>query len=499
VSSESADVPDAGQGPASEPRRRRPLRTVLLVLAVLVSLIVAAAAIAYVRLDKSIHTFSSKGISKHRPPPTVAGQNILLIGSDSRAGADSGLGGKGSAVGRSDTTLFVHIYEGGRRAVAVSIPRDALVDIPRCLLPDGSWSEPQTSVMFNQAFTVGLTPAGNPACTVNTVEEMTHMRIDHTVIADFAGFAAMTDIVGGVPVCVPDDVYQGDLDPNRREQGKLIFHKGVQTVSGAKALDYVRLRHGIGDGSDIGRMRRQQAFLGSVIAKVRAEGLTPTKILPLADAATKYLTVDPQLGTAQKLLSFVLSLRNMTPDDIVFLTTPWRYDGPRVALVHPDVDRLWAALRADQPVTAGSGGTNHTQAAKSTVAEMLAQVTEPVTVLNGTAVAGLAGQTRLVLSGAGVQVAGVANGPRVRRTIVEYGPGRKAQARALATAFVGAGVQPVSTPGLHLVLGDRHRMRSMSAPVGHRRGPLPDSITKQTRSAASKPCANVSYGTGSIG
>jgi LCP family protein required for cell wall assembly len=490
-------VPDTGQDPAPGPRRRRPLRFALLVLAVLLSLVVAAVAVAYVRFDKSINTFDGKGISKHRPPPTVSGQNILLIGSDSRAGADRGLGGKGSPVGRSDTTLFVHIYEGGRRAVAVSIPRDAIVDIPRCLLPDGSWSAPRTNVMFNQAFTVGQTSSGNPACTVNTVEKMTHMRIDHTVIADFSGFAAMTDIVGGVPVCVPNDVYQGDLDPNRPDRGKLIFHKGVQVVAGAKALDYVRLRHGIGDGSDIGRMRRQQAFLASVISKVRAEGITPSNILPLANAATKYLTVDPQLGTGRKLLSFVLSLRHMSPNDIVFLTTPWRYDGPRIALVHPDVDRLWAALRADEPVT-GTGRTEKTEAVTATVADRLARVTEPVTVLNGTAVSGLAEQTRRVLDAAGVHVAGLANGPRLPRTIVEYGPGQKAQARALATAFVGARVHPVSTPGLHLLLGDRHRMRSMSAPAGAHR-PLPDSITKEARSAASRPCSNVSFGTGAVG
>ncbi|HSE69190.1 MAG TPA: LCP family protein [Nocardioidaceae bacterium] len=326
-----------------------------LVLAVLLVGVAGAGAVAYVRLDRSINTFSGKGISKHRPPPTVHGQNILLIGSDTRAGADQALGGAGSAVGRSDTTLFLHIYEGGRRAVAVSIPRDALVDIPPCRLPDGNWSLPQQDAMFNAAFSVGQTQAGNPACTVNTVEKMTGMRVDHTVVADFAGFAAMTDIVGGVPVCLPEPVYQGDINPNLGEQGELVFHKGLQTVSGPKALDYVRLRHGVGDGSDIGRMQRQQAFLGSVISKVRAEGMTPTNILPLAEAATKYLTFDSALGSARELVSLVLSLRHMNTQDVMFVTTPWRYDGPRVALVHPDVDRLWAALRHDEPLTPQDG------------------------------------------------------------------------------------------------------------------------------------------------
>lgn len=486
---ESSNGPDAGSQPEGPRRRRRPVRVALLVLGLVVALVLGTAAVAYVRFDKRIQTFSDRGLSKHRPPRTVAGQNILLIGSDSRAGADSKLGGSGTAIGRSDTTLLVHIYEGGKRAVAVSIPRDALVDIPSCLLPDGSWSAPQHNVMFNAAFTVGQTPHGNPTCTVNTVEQLTHMRVDHTVIADFAGFSAMTDIVGGVPVCLPQTVYQGDLNPNLKGRGAVLFHKGVQTVSGARALDYVRLRHNLGDGSDIGRMRRQQAFLGSVIAKVRAEGLTPTHILPIAEAATKYLTFDAELGTAKKLVSLVLSLRHMTPQDITFVTTPWRYDGARVALVHPDVDRLWAALQADQPV----GGTANTEPTM-TVAEKLATVKSRVHVLNATSVPRLARETANLLRGAGVRIRGVGDAPPPNRpyTVVEYGPGSTAQARALAAAFMGARIQPATRPGLRLVLGERHRMRSLHAIAREPAVKLPDTVTKNVRSAATNPCTGIS-------
>ena len=205
--------------------------------------------------------------------------------------------------------------------------------------------------MFNEAFSFGQSPKGNPACTQNTVESLTGMRVDHTIVANFAGFAALTKVVGGVRVCLPHALYQGDLNPNLPTQGKLVFKAGIQRVSGAKALDYVRIRHGIGDGSDIGRIRRQQAFLASVVRKVRAEGLSPTHLLPLAEAATKYFTVDPDLGSPAKLLSFAMSMRHIQTKDITFVTTPWRYDGARVALVHPAVDRLWTALKADQPLT----------------------------------------------------------------------------------------------------------------------------------------------------
>ncbi len=455
------------------------------------SLVLATGAVVYAKLGGDIQTFSESGLSKHRPPETVHGQNILLIGSDSRTGRSRALGGDGEAVGRSDTTLFVHVYEGGKEAVAVSIPRDAMVDIPPCQLPDGSWSEPQYDVMFNSAYSVGQTPAGNPACTVNTVEKLTGMRVDHTIVANFAGFAAMTDVVGGVPVCVPNPIYQGDVNPNLGEQGKLIFHKGMQNVSGQRALDYVRLRHGIGDGSDIGRMRRQQAFIGSAVAKIRAQGMTPTKILPLADAAMKHFTVSPELGSTQKLMSFVLSMRNMSPDNIVFITTPWQYEGPRVALVHPDVDRLWTALQNDEPLTKSK---RPRKAETATVAQKLGAVTDPVSVLNGTTVTGLAGRTAKKLERAGLEVPVVGNATGEERTVVVYGPGQDAQAKALATAFVDAELRPGSEPGLQVVLGTQHEMHDPGAVAKAATVPLPDSITKETRSAATNPCKDVSYG-----
>jgi LCP family protein required for cell wall assembly len=471
------------------------------VLAALVVIVLLVASVGYVELDRNIHTFSGKGISRHRPPPTVAGQNILLIGSDTRAGADSSLGGKGEKVGRSDTTLLVHVYQGGRRAVAVSIPRDSLVDIPRCVLPDGKWSQPQHDVMFNGAFSVGQTASGNPACTVNTVEKLTGMRVDHTIVVDFKGFAAMTQIVGGVPVCMPNTVYQDDLDPNRTTRGKVVFHKGIQKVSGRRALDYVRLRHGVGDGSDIGRMRRQQAFLGSVVAKIRKEGITPTHILPLAKAATKYLTVDPGLGSARKLLEFVLSLRHMTESNVVFLTAPWRYDGPRVALVHPDVDRLWKALKNDQPLRPGTNGSRK----KPTVGQRLAMVTDPVTVLDAggpgasrSATARQAAQQAAhLLRRAKVHVQVSTGGQRAAHTVVEYGPGQRAQALALATAFVGARTHATSHPGLRVVPGSRHGLQALGSVA---KGPvvkLPKSVTQDARSAATGPCKGISYGAGS--
>jgi len=317
-----------------------------------VLLVVAAGAAfwGYRTLAGQIHTFDPAGVSAHRPNPT-SGENVLLIGTDSRAGASGRLGGRGDAVGRSDTTILVHVYDGSRSAVAVSIPRDSLVTIPSCRLPDGSWTKPQHHAMFNSAFSVGETVAGNPACTQNTVEKLTGIRVDHTVVANFAGFAAMSKAVGGVPVCVPTTLYQDDLRPQMTTRGRVLLHAGRQLVEGRKALDYVRIRHGLGDGSDIGRIKRQQAFLSSLIDTVRKRGLTPTHILPLVEAATSNLTFDPGLDSPARLLSFAMGLKDLQPSSIDFVTVPWRYDGARVDIVQPAAHQLWAALRADRPLT----------------------------------------------------------------------------------------------------------------------------------------------------
>ncbi|MET9292245.1 LCP family protein [Streptomyces sp. NPDC003077] len=342
---------------------RRPLRAVGLLLLSLLVLFAVGAGWIYFKIDGNITTFGAEGMSPDRPAVAVGGRNVLLIGTDSRAGDNHALGGGRGTVGRSDTAILLHVHEDGRHAVAVSIPRDTLVDIPPCRLPDGSWTAPRRNAMFNSAFSVGRTRAGNPACTQNTIEQMSGVRVDHTVVIDFQGFARMTSAVGGVPVCVPEDVYEGDLNPRRGSRGRLVLPKGPQTVSGQHALDYVRVRHGIGDGSDIGRIQRQQAFLASLLKKIKGQGFNPTTLLPLADAATKSMTVDPGLDSPNKLLSFALSLRDLDLRGTTFVTLPWHSLGDRVTVAQPAADELWAAIKADRPVESPGGrngqGTGH--------------------------------------------------------------------------------------------------------------------------------------------
>ncbi|WBP91887.1 LCP family protein [Kitasatospora cathayae] len=484
------------------------------------ALLVLAGGAVYYRLNSNISTFDGDALSKDRPaaaPPDAQGRtpvNVLMIGSDSRGNGNSDLGGGGDDGARSDTAILLHIYADHKHAVGISIPRDSLVNIPPCKLPNGKWTKEQTNVMFNSAFSVGNTEQGNPACTQNAVEKLTNLRVDHTIVVDFSGFAAMTSAVGGVEVCLPNDIHEGDLNPNLGHKGKLIFAKGKQKVSGQAALDYVRVRHGIGDGSDIGRTKRQQAFLSSLIKEVKSKGMDPTTLLPLADAATKSLTVDPDLGSAAKLISFAMSIKDVDLHNIKFLTAPWRYEGPRVALVHPDVDQLWAALKADRTID-GQDASAQSPAATDSAAPSAPPTAEAtptptadaknaeikVAVLNSTGESGLGGKAAEAVKGAGYTVTTVGNAAGKPRstTVVEYGTGERSAAESVAKLFPGATVQPGGR-GLNVVLGHDFAAANPASAATPAPGapnapaPLPTSVSGTARSADDDPCANVSYG-----
>ncbi|MFJ4713038.1 LCP family protein [Streptomyces sp. NPDC088785] len=484
-------------------RQRRRLRPALVVGLSFLVLVTAGAGWLYLRLSGNIDTFSADGVSKNRPDADASkGENVLVIGTDARTGGNSDLGGGDkSDVGRSDTAFLLHVYADHRHAVGVSIPRDTLVTVPPCKLPDGSWSPTRTDVMFNAAYSTGETAEGNPACTQNTVEKLTGLRVDHTVVVDFLGFSKLTEVVGGVRVCLPDDLYQQDLDPHRASRGARIFTKGVQSVSGQRALDYVRIRHGIGDGSDIGRIRRQQAFVSSLIKKIKDDGFTPTRLLPLADAATKSMTVDSGLGSADKLLSFAMSIKDVDLHNTKFLTVPWKYQGSRVAVVQPDADALWASLKDDRTLDGkdASGG----RAARAVAAPSAAATGDvdgagaSVAVYNGTTTAGLAGDAARLLTAHGFAVSATANAAAQDHatTTVTYGAGQRAAAQDLARLFPGAVL--TGGTGLSVVLGSGYAPGA-TAPATAAPAPaptaVPSGVAAGARSADDDICSHLSYG-----
>jgi len=289
--------------------------------------------------------------ASQRPPETPSeAENILLIGSDNRGDGNEKYG-QDSGTQRSDTTILLHLAADRSSATAVSIPRDLMVHVPQCTKPDGSTTGPRLE-QFNWAF-----EAAGAACTIRTVEDMTHIRIDHHLIVDFTGFKNMVDAVDGVEVCVAKPVHD--------EKAHLDLPAGRQKLDGEQALGYVRARYSLGDGSDTERMQRQQAFLGSLVKKVRGNGvlLNPVKLYPLLNAATKSLTADPGLDSLSELYDLAQSLQKTPTGAIRFLTAPrepYAADHNRDQLLQPAAGELFAALRADQAVNvaghAPSGG-----------------------------------------------------------------------------------------------------------------------------------------------
>jgi hypothetical protein len=171
---------------------------------------------------------------------------------------------------------------------------------------------------------------------------------------DFTGFKHMVDAVNGVEVCVAKPVHD--------TKAHLDLPAGRQRLDGEQALGYVRARYSLGDGSDTDRMQRQQAFLGSLVKKVRGNGvlLNPVKLYPLLDAATKSLTADPGLNSLTKLYDLAQILQKIPNGQIRFLTAPrepYSADHNRDQLQQPGADTLFAALRADRPVSVSPDGT----------------------------------------------------------------------------------------------------------------------------------------------
>ncbi|MFE1510318.1 LCP family protein [Streptomyces sp. NPDC058726] len=349
-----APVPGTGSSPTGlgrTRRRRRWARGIAVVAAVVLVVAAAAGWAVYMKLNGNITPDEAAAaelerFEKDRPTALVKGaQNILVIGSDSRHGDENGRYGRDPGTERSDTAILLHLSAGRSSATAVSIPRDLMVHVPGCRRPDGSRSAPMFTA-FNSAFELG-----GSACTVRTVEKLTDIRVDHHVVVDFEGFKDMVDAVDGVEVCLREPIDDKDA--------KLTLPAGRVTLTGEQALGYVRARKTLGDGSDTGRMERQQRFLGALVSKVLGTDvlLNPVKLYPVLDAATSSLTTDPELASLRGLYELVRGLREIPTEDVQFLTVPrepYTGNANRDQLAQPAAEELFERLRTDGPVRVGT-------------------------------------------------------------------------------------------------------------------------------------------------
>jgi LCP family protein required for cell wall assembly len=305
----------------------------------------AGAGFVYFKLNGNIHSLDiNRALGDDRPSKADNGsENILVLGSDTRSGSNKRLGGgtdDGSA--RSDTAMIVHVYKGHKKAAVVSIPRDTLIDRPRCTDTQGTAHPAASGVMFNEAYSTG-----GAACAVKTVESLTGVRMDHYLEVDFAGFRKLIDDVGGVPVTTTRNID----DP----QSHLTLKAGTHTLDGQQALGLVRTRHGVGDGSDLGRIQLQQAFVKALIGQVRQVGVFshPKKLYDLADTATRAVTTDSDLGSVNSLIGLADGLKHIGARHLTMVTMPVRYDPSnpnRVLEEKAKAQVVWDALKNDRPI-----------------------------------------------------------------------------------------------------------------------------------------------------
>lgn len=398
---------------------------------------------AYRKLYGNIQHESVAGKLGKRPPKIGHATNILVLGSDSRKGKDAKYG---KAEGeRSDTLIVLHLSPDGKQAVGVSFPRDSVVQLPSCKNTKGG-TAPAHVGMINEAFS-----EGGPACSWKTIESLTGIHIDHFVKVDFSGFKGIVDALGGVEICMPHAVHDRD--------SKLNLPAGRHTVRGEQALAYVRNRHGLGDGSDLSRIKRQQLFMSSIVKKVTDGGLltSPTKLYAFLDAATKSVTTDDGLDIAE-MKKLAGSVQGMSAGKVKFVTVPnepYVADPNRVQFSQPLAGQLFAAIKNDNIAQADrSAAKKNKPAAKPTVPAK--QIS--VRVLNGTDRAGLAATVAGQLKSKGFKVVKVGNTPEagVAKSTLRYGTAGAKAMPTLQNAVKTITPKQVKTtsPNLDLIIGN---------------------------------------------
>ncbi|MEU3862388.1 LCP family protein [Streptomyces sp. NPDC028722] len=437
-------------------RGRRALKILGICLSTLILITAGAGWWFYQHLNGNIHSIAldGKGGAEQADAFGRTPINILVMGSDGRTSkTDCSLGGGCSRTGvqtgsNADVEMVLHISADRSNATVMSIPRDTMTSVPACKDSETGKSTSGYYGQVNSALQYG------PACQVATVHRLTGIPVDHFVKLDFSGVVKMSDAVGGVSVCVNADVYD--------TYSHLKLSEGTHTLKGVAALEFVRSRHGFGDGSDLGRTISQHIFLSAMIRKFKSAGtLTdPSAVYGLADAATKALTVDDGLGSVKKLIALAGDVNKVPAKRITFATmqtAPDPDDDNRV-VVGPGAKSLFSTIAHDQSLSTGSGGKSTVASATATATASAVPASEiAVTVENGTRVTGRASAVADALTEQGFgsgTTTGNAPTPATSTTLT-YGTGRKGAAQTVAKALglPASHLKQGTGSGLTLVVG----------------------------------------------
>ncbi|WP_435845566.1 LCP family protein [Streptomyces erythrochromogenes] len=356
----SGDARPPGRG------RRRVLRWVASVLSLLILGTAAAGYLYYRHLNGSIQT-DALNLGENKlggSKPNAFGQtplNILLIGSDARNDAENqALGGATETFDGpplADVQMLLHLSADRSNMSVVSMPRDTMLMMPKCTEPGGTVHPASKGlVQTNESI-----QRGGPGCTVAAWTELTKIPIDHFMMIDFKGVVRMADAIGGVPVCVEQNVH------SRTRDGKgsgLKLPKGTSVIQGETALQWLRTRYGFEDGTDIGRTHAQHQYMNSMAREFRknAKLSNPVKLNSLAQAAIEAMVVDTGLNKIDKLFDLSMELKKVPPGRITMTTMPWIYstkpglDG-RVEPKPGEAEDLFRMVREDIALDGQGSGT----------------------------------------------------------------------------------------------------------------------------------------------
>lgn len=371
-------------------------------IALALSVLVAVAAAGALYLTHTAGKAVPRSQALKGAPQSLHGDtNILLLGLDSRRANDgSDLPrqlldllhvGSSSEVGgyNTNTMILIHIPAGGGRAVAISIPRDDYVEVPG--LGMKKIKEAYGLVKYTSETQLVKQDVPNPqreflsreagrTATITTIHNLLGVPIDHFAEVNLVGFYDLATALGGVQVClkhaVDDSQYSG-----------AVFPAGVQTITGANALKFVRQRHGLPEG-DLDRTHRQQAFITGVITKLRSEGIFGDlgKISALLNVAKKDVVID----SGWDVLGFLPEAKSLTSGHITFYTLPIEgfasRNGQSVNLIDPVKAKAFVqALFYPPKVTpsAPPSVTNTATASPTTTKTSFAESTSGVPVQGG--------------------------------------------------------------------------------------------------------------------
>jgi LCP family protein required for cell wall assembly len=498
------EAEDAGRQPSGErpPRAERQkrgypngrphvslaMRISAIMAGVLVLVVVGGSLVAYAKyravydsIGRVDVTGDLNGIKQPKADPNAI--NILLIGSDSRSGANGQIGGTdGGAIAgqRSDTVMVLHIAPGAHSAVVLSFPRDSVVPILACTAEDGSagqTAQPGENEQINTSFA-----NGGPGCLWETVEDTTHIHIDNFVELTFDGFEKVINDLGGVNVCLPAAVN----DP----MSNLKLSAGLHHVYGPEALAFWRTREDVGEGSDLQRIQRDQFLMASLLQGIERSDLlgSPTRITSVISDIAKSMTTDKNLNQS-RMLTIAEGMRGLSSQNVQFIEVPTQTYALEPSWVQwtPQATQLFSSVAND--ITLPKAAAKKKPAAAATATVSPAQV--DVKVLNGSGLQGIADEGSADLTSRGFNVVGSGNAGNFdyTKSVVEYASAADLPAATtLQKQFSDAEILqvPTLTPGtVDVILGSDFTTLAPATPA-------------PPTSSASSPTSNLTQTFGGI-